>query len=196
MANMGFDYGLEKSTTCFKTKFRWLFKIPSVSASGIESLPPSKAARPSLSFKELQLEHLNETIYMPGKPDWKPVNLVLYDLKKNKNPVFNWLRHLYDSCNGSMKTPVDNNFYQTAVLELYDGCGNSIETWIFENAWPNSIEFGDLDMSNSDYLTCDLVLRYARAYIEEECFGFEGGSTLASGDFGFEGGSTLASGNF
>ena len=35
--------------------------------------------------------------------------------------------------------------------------------------WEWSIDFGDLDMSLSDVLTCDLTLRYARAYIDDQC---------------------------
>jgi hypothetical protein len=165
---MGFDFGLEKNDACIKQKFRWLFKIPSVSASGTNALPPTKSARPSLTFKETQVEHLNETIYFPSKPDWKPITLSLYDLKKNNHPVFGWLKKFYDP-NGpkSIRTPTENNFIVNATLELYDSCGTTIERWILENVWPNSIEFGDLDMSSSEIITCDLVLRYSRAYIEE-----------------------------
>ena len=96
--SMGFDFGL--NTQCLKRKFRWLFKIPSVSAEGINTLPPDKGARPSLSFKEVEVQHLNETIYYPSKPEWKPINLTLYDLKKNNNPVIEWLSNQYNPQSG------------------------------------------------------------------------------------------------
>lgn len=172
MANMGFGYGLGEAGSCIKKKHRFLFKIPEISASGVNSLPPMKSARPNLSFKELQVEHLNETIYFPGKPDWKPIALSLYDLKRTRNPILIWLNKLYNACDGTMQTPVDNGFILNGLLEIYDGCGNILETWIFENIWPNSIEFGELDMASSDVLTCDLTLRYARAYCENECNDF------------------------
>ena len=47
---------------------------------------------------------------------------------------------------------------------MYDGCGEILETWTFENVWPNNIEWGELDMSDSSYVTIDLTLRYDRAY--------------------------------
>lgn len=166
---MGLDFGLENSSTCYFQKNRWLFKINEVSATSINSLPPLKSARPSLSYRELQVEHLNETIYYPGKPEVKPVNLVLYDLKKNKHPVFAWLKKFYNPCDGSIYTPLDNNFIMNPTLELYDGCGTLIEMWTFENAWPQSVDFGELDMASGDILTCDISLRYARAYITDEC---------------------------
>ena len=169
MPNMGLSYGLEDSQKCIKIRNRWLFKIPSVSASGVDSLPPLKSARPNLSFKEIQAEHLNETIYFPGKPDFKPITLTLYDLQTNENPIFKWLKKLYNPCDGKMQTPVDNNFIITATLELYDGCGNVLETWTFENAWPVTWDFGELDMASSEVVTCDLILRYARAFIDNAC---------------------------
>jgi hypothetical protein len=168
MAKMGFDYGLEKTGLCLMRKFRWLFKIREVCAeSGTNCLPPLKSARPSLSFKELQAEHLNETLYFPGKPEWKPITLSLYDLKKNEHPVFKWLKKFYDPKEGKIKTPTDNEFMVTATLELYDGCGEVMEKWTYENCWPQAVEFGDLDMGSSEIVTCDITLRYARAYIEQ-----------------------------
>ena len=167
--------GLDDESTCFKRKFRWLFKIEDISAEGINALAPQKSARPTITFKEIEAQHLTETIYYPGKPDWKPVALTLYDLKKNEHPIFEWLKKLYDpgtdekdgtyvpSC-----LPGKESFKKhDAELELYDGCGNVIETWGFDHVWPNSIDFGDLDMSSSDIVMCDLILRYDRAYLKK-----------------------------
>jgi len=167
--NMGLDFGLESQSTCVKRRFRWLFKIPDVSASGTNSLPPDKGARPSMSYKELQVEHLNETVFYPGKPDWKPINLVLFDLKKNPHPVFKWLQRVYNPCDGSYKPSGNPQFKKTATLELYDGCGNLLEEWRFENVWPQNVEFGELDMGNAEYVTCDITLRYDRAFLSDAC---------------------------
>lgn len=167
--NMGLGFGLEKSDTCIKSKFRWLFIIPEICADGLGSLPPSKSARPKVSFKEIQVEHMNETIYLPGKVEYQPINLTLYDLKKNFHPVFRWIKSVYDACNGKYNYPVDNRFFKTAYLELYDGMGTVLERWIYENVWLKEVDFGDLDMGESDSLTCEITLRYARAYIDSEC---------------------------
>lgn len=186
---MSFDFGLEKPDTCFKRKNRWLFKIPNICADGVSSLPPNKAARPNISFKVIEAQHLNETIYFPGKPEWKPINLTLYDIKRagqTTHVIFEWLKRLYDPKTGEYKNAGDYGFkipsplanapiigtlfpvsgQSDATLELYDGCGEVIEKWVFENIWPESIEFGDLDMQGSDIITCDLTLRYDRAYLE------------------------------
>jgi hypothetical protein len=164
---MGFDFGLEDPNLCLKRKFRWLFRIPQVSSEGANTLPPEKGARPSLSFKEVEAQHLNEVIYFPGKPDWKPINLTLYDLKKNNNPIIEWLKQMYDPQSGAWKIGYGGGGQfkkDSATLEMYDGCGGIIESWTFENVWPNNIEWGELDMADSNYITVDLTLRYDRAY--------------------------------
>jgi hypothetical protein len=100
---MGRNMGLGKfsSDVCLMRKYRWLFFIDGVSDDGTSALPPDKGARPSLSFKEIEVQHLNEVIYFPGKPDWKPVQLTLFDLKENKNPVFDWIKKKYDTKKGA-----------------------------------------------------------------------------------------------
>lgn len=167
---MGLDFGLEKPEVCIPRKFRWLFTIKDVSADSgsAESLPPTRANRPVVSFKELELEHLSETVYFPGKPDWRPVTLVLYDLKRNKNPVFEWLKKFYDPCSdsGTIKyagLTSENGLKKDATLELYNGCGDVIETWTFENVWPQTIDFGELDMSSNEIVMVEVTLRYDRA---------------------------------
>lgn len=166
---MGFDFGLNEEATVFKRRFRWLFRIPDISASGTNSLPPEKASRPSMNFKEMEAQHLNETIYYPSKPEWKPINLTLFDLKKNPHPIFAWIQEVYDACQGGWMPSAAGNFKKTATLELYDGCGNTCESWTIENCWPQAVEFGELDMGNAEYVTADITLRYDRAFIDDAC---------------------------
>lgn len=166
---MGFDYGdgsLSDKIVCFKRKYRWMFYIPDVCGEGAPLLPPSKSARPSLSFKEMDAQHITETIYYPSKPEWKPINITLYDIVKRKNPVIEWIKKVYDVSETNVKWKAGSGIkIGTCRIELYDGVGEVIETWKLENAWPNNIEFGDLDYGSSDILSVDLTLRYDRAYI-------------------------------
>lgn len=176
---MGMDFGLPEpmsgnSKLC-KRKNRWLFKIDGISAdqTSISSLPPQKAARPSLQFKEMEVRHLNEHIYYPQKPEWKPITLTLYDIKTDViHPIFDWIFKIYEpdktgDWHPVVRTgPISNRFLKDGILELYDGCGNTIERWTFEQCWPQNVEWGDLDMGSSEIVMCDITLRYARAFTE------------------------------
>jgi len=169
---MGIPMGLGKLGTdnvCLMRKFRWLFFIDGVCDDGTSALPPDKGARPSLTFKEIEVQHLNETIYFAGKPDWKPINLTLFDLKLSNNPIFSWLKNQYEPCDdlGTWKAPSPGSWKKTGRLKMYDGCGNIMEEWVFMNIWPNNIEWGELDMSNQDYVTVELTLRYDRAWAKD-----------------------------
>lgn len=58
-------------------------------------------------------------------------------------------------------------FKRNATLCLYDGCGSVLEVWRFDNAWPQSVDWGDLDMGSSEILTAKVTLRYDRAWIDD-----------------------------
>ena len=178
MVSMGFQFGLEGESLCPKRRNRWLLKIDGVSADdteGVSVLPPLKSERPTIKFKESQVKHLIEDVYYPAKPDWQPIKLTLYDLKTGVHPVFEWIKIFYDPQQGTLYEPNRslggfsgrNKFITNARLELYNGCGDLLERWVFEDVWPEVVDFQDLDMANSDYLTCELTLRYARAYIQD-----------------------------
>lgn len=170
-ANMGLSFGLELSSLNPKIKNRWLFSIPGVSAV-INALPPKKAGRPGITMKETEFHHISESIWYPMKADWKTVNVTLFDIRCNKNPVFDWLTKIYDpsgelagvASTGDFKPIVDSGLLKDANLELYDGCGQVLETWKFERCYPQSIEWGELDMDSNDMVMVDIVLRYQRAY--------------------------------
>ena len=173
---MGMDFGLPMpngtSKAC-KRKFRWLFNIEDVSGGegSTKALPPQRSERPGLTFREMTIQHLNETIYYPAKPDWKPVQLVLYDVMSptGAHPVFDWIKEVYDPFADSEWRPVSaGNFLKTAILNLYDGTGETVETWIWENAWPQQAEFSELDMGNHEIVVCQVTLRYARAYVRSQ----------------------------
>lgn len=171
---MGLFLGLENPRLSHKRKFRWLFKLPGISgedrtSSEAQALPPKRGSRPSFTFKEQEVQHLHETVYFPVKPDWKSINLTLYDISCRRNVVFEWLQKHYNPnpANGrSTWTPVvSSGLKQDATLELYDGCGRVLEAWKFDNCYPLSVEWGDLDMDASDIVTVDITIRYDRAYL-------------------------------
>lgn len=172
-----------------KTKFRWYFGIYNLTGDNLEALPCIRASRPKIQFREMQAEHLNETIYFPSKPDWQTIQISLYDrCITTQHPIFTWLRLQYDPQppNGSFDTAHTNaysfswdscgdacpwypcvdplSFKPCAALQLYDGCGNIIEAWVLEHCYPQSVDFGELDMGSSEVITADITLRYDRAF--------------------------------
>ena len=169
---MGLDFGLSDNSSGSlivgpknKKKWRWLFMIPDVCAQGVNSLPPLRSARPDLKWKEFNVQHVSEEVYYPGKPDWSTIAITMFDVIQDKHPVFEWLKKKYDPEKGKMYTPIENGYIKDCSLNMLDGCGNKIESWIFEDAWAQSMNFQQLDMGSNEYMLCDITLRFARAYI-------------------------------
>jgi hypothetical protein len=168
--------GISNPNLGFKRQMRFLFFVDGVTPFGISAKSPLKSSRPAISFKELQFEHLSETISMPGKIEYKPINLTLYDTynpasrgsEGRNNGVWNWLKSYHDSSRaeyGFATSTGANKFKRTAFLNMYDGSGCAIEYWVFENAWPQEVNYNEVDMSSNDVMTIDLTLRYDRAYL-------------------------------
>jgi phage tail-like protein len=159
---------------CLPRKFRFMMKIDGVcgtngggdQSSSVSVLPPSRTSRPQISLKEEGIQHVNEIIYFPMKPEFKAIPLTLYEVKTNggDHPVMEWLKKVYDPKQGTWKPAIGNDFKKKATLEMFDGCGKVIETWIYENAWPQDINWGELDMGATELVVVDIQLRYDRAY--------------------------------
>ena len=169
---MAKDMGLGKLNapdTCFKRKYRFYVRLDEEDLGDI--LPPSKSARPTVSFKEMEAQHLNETIYFPGKPDWKPITITLHDIQHaQQNRVWQQLIKLYDPESGDYFPSCAEEGgsaykFKEMKITMLDGCGNSIETWIFENPYFQEINWNELDMGVSDIMYIDLTVRYDRAYV-------------------------------
>lgn len=184
---MGFyrpEWGGDGTTGSLKRKFRWFFSIENITGDTTSALPCIRASRPKIQFREMQAEHLNETIYFPSKPDWQPIQLVLYDrCISSLNPIFSWLKQQYDP-NSQIAPPPSPpspppapigcgawypcldalSFKTCGNLKLFDGCGNVVEEWVLDHIYPQNIDWGELDMGNDDVVTVEFSLRYDRAY--------------------------------
>jgi hypothetical protein len=154
----------------------------------INLFPPSTASRPKLTFKEFEVNHLVETIAIPGRPQWNPITLTLYDIDLVKNhPIYEWLLTLYGTppglgrtggfageseqfpyrFSGNANNTSSSRFKKPrAYVQMFDGCGCMLEQWTLENVWPQDCDFGELDMGNSEVATITVTLRYDRAFLE------------------------------
>ena len=156
---------------CFK-KHRWLFRINNIIGKGVNALPPLQGGRPEVTFSPVEVNHLTEAVSFPGRPTWKPITITVYDLKNgaSMHPIWEWVTQLYNPRNNSkwsFSSPQRNSVMKTAYLDMLDGCGKPLQTWVYEGAYPEVCDFGDVDMTSSDVMTCDITLRYHRAYLLE-----------------------------
>ena len=162
------------SSVVFKKQNNFIMHIPDITHVGNSSnriynkvLLEERSARPSLAYKEIQVDHLIETVYFAGRPDWKPLKVTLFDIARN-NPALNWAKANYDVQRNGINYfgGLAPNFKRNVQIFILDSCGYVLEAWNYMNAFPIDIEFGDMDMKGGDIMKVNLTLRYDRAYWE------------------------------
>ena len=172
---MAIKMGLPQLNYAFKRPFRHIFSVPTVCGNpekdGLACKLNEKSARPNIGFKEIEVQHLGQTITFPGKVTFETINITLFDTIPGNgkrdvvtNPVWIWMNNWYNFYTGMYGSPV--GLKKTCDVKLYDGCGNLVEKWVYENAFPINVNFGELDMgAGQEVCTIELQLKYDRAYL-------------------------------
>ena len=152
----------------FKRKFRWTLEIRGKQGGCDFYVPPhfvQIAARPQVTFEEVEINFLNRRTWWPGKPTWEPITVTYFDAVGNHgqqtpHQLIRWLSAMYTI--GKDRMSSRRNYYLgEAELFLLNGCGQKMERWLFLDAWPQAVNWGDVDYSSSDIATIELTLRYS-----------------------------------
>ncbi len=160
----------------FKRKFRWTMLIePRCNKGRIPENFVKLASRPNITIEETEINFLNGKTWIPGKGTWETITVTYYDVVKPNGSsiegLYGWLASVYNFTDpvclsqGSSR----RDYGATATLTLYDGCGKGMEQWIMKDAWPQAVNFGDLDYSSSEEVTVEITLRYSNVEYRPLC---------------------------
>jgi hypothetical protein len=144
-----------------KMKNRYIMEI-----DGIQSYLIKTAARPSIQFETIVLDHINIKRKLQGKGDWQDINITLYDpiVPSGAQAVMEWIRLGHESITGRRGYAdfykKDINFYMLGPV------GDKVEQWTLKGAFINSANFSDLDFASNDPAQIDLTLSYDYAILE------------------------------
>lgn len=173
--------GIGDPNVIFKRQNRWLLEI---NGNGVNSfrVPPhfvKLASRPSITFDETEIHFLNDKMYIPGKATWEPITITITDVAGNLSgdagnaniALYQWLVNVFDFTKPTRKfmNSKRSEYAGEVTLNLYDGCGGMLETWVIGDAWPQSVSFGNLDMSSSEVVDIELTLRYSQVTFTHHC---------------------------
>lgn len=174
---------LAADTTIFKRKFRWGMEIiPNCSGiSKIDEYFVKIAARPNISFEETEINMKNGKMFIPGKATWETITVTLYDIVGQQvqmgiKGIYQWINAVYqfNQVNGLQYSLCMGNalkdYSATINLTLYSGCGDPLEKWKLTDAWPQAVNFGELDYSSSEEVTVELTIRYANVSYDPVCY--------------------------
>ena len=113
----------------------WSVMTPKVSnrfvltVDGFESYLIKKVTRPSCTFGEIVLDHVNTKRKMQGKMDWNDISMTLYDpiSPSGAADVMEWVRTSYQPATGIANYP--DMYKKNITLDGLDPTGNICETW-------------------------------------------------------------------
>lgn len=160
------------SQLVFKRKFRWTFEVKNVCGGNVPPHFVKTTARPSLSIEETEINYLNAKSWIPGKASWETIEVTYLDVATNANQnLWNWIAALYDFTDPvNLKQASQRRDYGgTGILVLWDGCGGELERWTLNDIWPTSVNFNDLDYSNTEICEITLTLRYSNVRYKSKC---------------------------
>lgn len=155
----------------FKRKYRWTFRLtPYCTRRPIPEAFVKVANRPNLSIEATEINYLHGKMFIPGKATWEEMTVTYYDLGNTQGigDLYSWLTSVYNFTDpvglrqSSYKgdSTAAGGYAASAALTLYDGCGTAMEQWNLDGVIPQSINFGELDYSDSAEVTIELTMRY------------------------------------
>ena len=146
--------------TAFEPKLqnRFLMKI-----DGIPSYLIKKIARPSVTFGEIVLDHINVKRKIKGKANWDNVSCDLYDpvTPSGAQAVMEWVRLSHESVTGRDGY---SDFYKKDINILTLGpVGDVVEEWILKGCYVQNANFGDMDWTSEApaNINITMVMDYA-----------------------------------
>ena len=144
-----------------KLKNRYVMAIDGIPAYLIKT-----AGSPSISFEEVELNHMNVKRYVKGKATWEAVEFTMYDpvVPSAAQAVMEWVRLSHESVTGRDGY---SDFYKKDVnIKVLGPVGDVVEQWTLKGSWIQAANFNDLDFSSSDSAEISVTLRYDYAILE------------------------------
>ena len=146
--------------TAFEPKLqnRFLMKI-----DGIPSYLIKKISRPSVTFGEIVLDHINVKRKLKGKANWENVSCDLYDpvTPSGAQAVMEWVRLSHESVTGRDGY---SDFYKKDIdIETLGPVGDVVENWKLKGAYCQSAAFGDMswEADTPANISLNIVMDYA-----------------------------------
>ena len=144
-----------------KTKNRFIMYVEGVPAYLIKT-----ANRPTVTFEEIELDHINVKRYVKGKGAWETLDITLYDpiVPSGAQAVMEWVRLHKESVTG--RDGYSDFYKKDVTFNVLGPVGDKVEEWTLKGAMIQSANFGDLDWSVSEPADITLTLRYDYAILQ------------------------------
>jgi len=144
-----------------KTQNRFVFNIDGIPAYTIKA-----ANRPTITFEEIALSHMNVKRYIKGRGEWQTLDITLYDpiVPSAAQSVMEWVRLSHESVTG--RDGYSDFYKKDCNIQLLGPVGDIVEEWTLKGAFITSANFGALSFDASDPTDITVTLRYDYAILQ------------------------------
>ena len=126
---------------------------------GIPAYLIKKVSRPSVTFGDVNLEHINVRRRLKGKADWGNVTADLYDpvTPSGAQAVMEWVRLSHEAVTGRDGY---SDFYKKDIrINALGPVGDIVEEWILKGAYVQQANFGDMDWASDTPANIAITIR-------------------------------------
>ena len=123
--------------------------------------------RPSITFEEVEINHINVKRYVKGKGAWNTLEVTLYDpiVPSGAQAVMEWVRLHHESVTG--RDGYSDFYKKDITFNVLGPVGDKVEEWVLKGAMIQEANFNDLDYANgTDVVDITLTLRYDYAILQ------------------------------
>ena len=144
-----------------KTKNRYIMYIEGIPAYLIKT-----TGRPTITFEEIELNHINVKRFVKGKGTWETLEVTLYDpvVPSGAQAVMEWVRLSHESVTG--RDGYSDFYKKDVTINVLGPVGDIVEEWTMKGAWIQTATFNDLDWATNDPVEVTLTLRYDYAILQ------------------------------
>ena len=160
-----------------KSKSRWFLAMHQIPTDGAETGPndlafaASTAARPGMTFNQIETHRLNDKFYWAGKPTWNELPMTFYDFINEANSVsqilWKWKDKIHDPVSGQMGFK-RNYSAPSAMLAMLTPEMEVAEKWFLFNIWPTNLDGQELSYEDDGIAMMSVTFRYDYALHEDE----------------------------
>ena len=146
--------------TAFEPKLQNRFLLD---IDGIPAYLVKQTGRPSVTFGEVTLDHINVQRKLKGKANWDNVTMDLYDpvTPSGAQAVMEWVRLSHESVTGRDGY---SDFYKKDIrIHTLGPVGDVVEEWILKGAYCQNANFGNMDWTSDTpaNINITVVMDYA-----------------------------------
>ena len=132
----------EMMFTAFEPKLQNRFIMD---IDGIPGYLVKKISRPSITFNEVVLDHINIKRKLKGKANWEPISCQLYDpvTPSGAQAVMEWVRLSHESVTG--RDGYSDFYKKDLTVNVLGPVGDIVSEWIIKGALITEANFGDFN---------------------------------------------------